>query len=130
MRRTLPIVLVAFSLSAGFIARGMAADARPAQARVGQSAQAVKYAYVLGINQRALICFAESTGCRMQEVTAEPVMMTVDARRTFDMSATQGAAVAKAVSLLGDAGWEMVGAGPAYANATAEQALHFKQIAR
>jgi hypothetical protein len=130
MRRMLPIALIAFTLCAGFIVRSVAADARLSQAQAGQSAQAVKYAYVLGVNQRAMICFAESTGCRMQEVTADPVMMTVDARRMLDFSATQGAAVAKAVSLLGDAGWEMVGPGPAYANAMAEQALHFKHIAR
>ena len=130
MRRTLPLVLVVVSLSAGFIARGMAADSRLAQAGSGQSARAVKYAYVLlGVNQRATICFAESGGCRTQEVTADPVMMSADGRSMIDVSATRAAAIAKAVFLLGDAGWEMVGPGPAYATPTAEQALHFKRIA-
>ena len=54
-------------------------------------------------------------------------MMPVTGGSMTNVSATQGAAVAKAVTALGDAGWEMIGPGPAYANApiTSDPALHF-----
>jgi hypothetical protein len=87
----------------------------------------VKYAYVIGIGRDAIICFAEPTGCHREAVTAEPVMMTMAGGRTaIDSGATRGTAFAKAVAQLGEAGWQMVGSGPAYADGTTEQALHFK----
>jgi len=127
MRRTLAFAFIVLSLTGGFILRGMASEP---EARPGQGAQAVKYAYVVGINQRAVICYAVADGCRTQEVTADPLTMTANGRVMSDMSAAEGTAVAKAVSILGDAGWEMVGPGPAYAHLTSQPALHFKQVAR
>jgi len=88
-----------------------------------------KYADVIGKGDNAFICYAESTGCRMESIAAEPVMMTVDGRTLVNVSATQGDAFAKAVAQLGEAGWEMIGPGPAYGALTTEQALHFTPYA-
>jgi len=129
MRRTLPIALIAFSLAVGYIAHGIAAEVRP-QGRPIQAAAPMKYAYVVGVGSRASICFAESGGCRIEAVSAEPVMMTGSDRMILNMSATQHAAVAKAVAQLGEAGWEMVGTGPAYGTDTQDEAIHFKQASR
>jgi hypothetical protein len=130
MRRMLPIALIAFSLCAGYIARGIAAEVPGSQGRPIQAATPVKYAYIVGVGGRALICFAESAGCRMEAVTAEPVMMTAVGTTVLNASATQHAAMAKAVAQLGDAGWEMVGTGAAYGTATQDEAIHFKQVSR
>jgi len=119
MNRTYAVVLILISLAIGSVGRGAVADA---QSRM----TTVKYSYVIGVGDRAFICYAESSGCRMEPVTAEPVMMTVDGRTVINGSATQGAAFAKAVAQLGVAGWEMIGPGPAYGTLTADQALHFK----
>ena len=128
MRRTLPIALIAFSLGVGYIAHGIAAEARP-QGRPIQAAAPMKYAS-LGVGSRASICFAESGGCRIEAVSAEPVMMTGSDRIILNMSATQHAAVAKAVAQLGEAGWEMVGTGLAYGTDTQDEAIHLKQASR
>ena len=45
-------------------------------------------------------------------------------------AATEGAAVAKAVHLLGEAAWDMVGPGPAYATPGADEAIHFRLTGR
>jgi hypothetical protein len=91
---------------------------------------AVKYAYVVGRSEKVVICFVEPQGCRIQEVTAPPVTRPYEGGILTDVAATQAVAFAKAVSLLGEAGWEMVGSGPAYATSNAEEALHFRQVGR
>ena len=127
------VVLIAISVVVGYSALRMAVPARAAQntSRSQMSpASPVKYAYVVARFDKAVICFVEPQGCRIQEVTAPPVTMS-DAGRIFtDTAATQAVAFARAVSLLGEAGWEMVGSGPAYATSNAEEALHFRQGGR
>jgi hypothetical protein len=133
MHRTQLVTLMVVSLVLGYLGRGVTAGAAPAAngMTTAQNARApVKYAYVVGQNGRAFICFAEADGCRMQEVTAPPVMMTVGVRSVTDVFATQAASTAKAIASLGDAGWEMIGVGPAYATYTTEHALHFRLASR
>ena len=127
------VVLIVSSLIAGYSALRMAVPARaaqnPSRSQMGLAAP-VKYAYVVARGDKAVICFVEVQGCRIQEVTAPPVTMSDGGRLFTDPAATRAVAFAKAVSQLGEAGWEMVGSGPAYATANAEEALHFRQGGR
>jgi len=128
------VVLIVSSLVVGYGALRMVVPVRAAQnpgrAQMGAAAS-VKYAYVLGRNDKAEICFVEAQGCRIQEVTVPAVTFSNAGSTITDMAATQAVAFAKAVSLLGDAGWEMVGSGPAYATSNiAGEALHFRQVGR
>ncbi len=104
-----------------------------ATARAGERAQAstgrvVKYAYVVLGNQGAEICYAEPQGCRIDRITALPVRVKDPSVAAVDGNATSRNAMVKAVTILGDAGWEMIGPGQAYGHAGSEPAVHFRLL--
>jgi hypothetical protein len=132
MRRTVATTAIVAWVFVGYAVHGASTPAQSVQdaPRSAAKLQPVKYAYVVRGDGKALICFVESQGCRTQDVGATPVKMAWDGRNLVDRAATEGAAVAKAVHLLGAAGWDMVGAGPAYATPGADEAIHFRLTGR
>ncbi len=95
-----------------------------------QPPRVYRYAYVSPVSRRgalgAEICYAESTGCRLELVTVPNVPF--DSRPgVIDVAATTGQAMVKAVRALGEAGWEMIGSGPAYGSAGEQPAIHFRR---
>ena len=71
------------------------------------------------------ISVMEATGCRSTKIEVDPVRAT-QGPDLNDMAATVALATAKAVSQMGNNGWEMVGEGTSYCHSHERKAIHFK----
>jgi hypothetical protein len=89
------------------------------------------------IRGRATICYVQESGCKAEDVQLTSSYLDVKGRENPSHFAdAQQAAVAKAIALLGSAGWELVGNGPALnwqteinnPAAPVALALYFKRI--
>jgi len=86
---------------------------------------------------RATICYVQESGCRVEEVQVTPFYVEDKGKEHANhFGDAQQAAVAKAVALLGSAGWELVGNGPVLTwqtdtnnpAAPVAPALYFKRV--
>jgi hypothetical protein len=86
---------------------------------------------------RVTICYAQESGCRSEEVQVTPSYINYKNKENpSHFGDAQQAAVAKALGLLGSAGWELIGNGPALTWQTdpnnlagpVAPALYFKRV--
>ena len=106
-------VLVAGS-PAGFAQSGEGWPSRWAHAYVSSTAGGDVY-----------ISYMEAAGCRSTKVEVDPVR-AIQGPDLNDMAATMALATAKAVSQMGNSGWQMVGEGTSYCHSHERKAIHFK----
>jgi hypothetical protein len=86
---------------------------------------------------RATICYMQESGCKVEEIDVTPSFLEEKGQNQPNhWEDARQAAVAKAMALLGSAGWELVGSGPALTwqtdinnpAAPVAPALYFKRV--
>ena len=97
-------------------------------AQAPPSSRAWSYAYVYDGPGDLEMAYAEPDGCRIEKIAVDPA--SAFGNRDPDGRYRRSRAVAKAIRMLGDNGWEMVGAGPMYCHyrsTGAPDVIHFKR---
>jgi hypothetical protein len=81
-----------------------------------------QHAYVLTDSQDVTVTYVERSGCRDQKIE-----LSLTSKWNLDPMGIRALAIANAVTLLGNNGYELVGEGHAYCHASDRRAIHFKR---